>query len=463
VTVENNSSTPKSNKKIKMPYDELLRRRRGEESFVKDAMTDVSLDDEKEKSKKKPSKRSKFTMISMLVFIVAATYFFVDYRDSVSLLNFLVYFLGLSQTVFAVVLDAGSTGSRVLAYTFSRGVFDQQLILRECLFKEVKPGLASFAEDPDAGAATVASLVGLAKSKFPKSSWSDTPVTLMATAGLRLLPSDQSDALIDAVGDVLMKSGFNFKGVGIMSELDEGVFGWMSVNYLLDHLHLPRKSYVALDLGGGSTQITFLPKYKETFENSPSDFLHPVKIQSETQTIYSHSYLGLGLMAAREAIFQIGDASDSLSLKSACLNSTQTFAYAGKTYKIGPDSRPGYDLCMVEVRRMLEGISIHQCAEMPTRKIAAFSYFHDRAVDSGILPSQEVSAVISVQEYLDAAQKECNQPQASEPFLCVDLTYIAGLLHHGYRLDAGAKLGLYRRIAGYDASWGLGAAFNLLE
>ena len=40
--------------------------------------------------------------------------------------------------------------------------------------------------------------------------------------------------------------------------MEEGVFGWVTVNFLLDQLHNPRRSYVALDLGGGSTQITDL-------------------------------------------------------------------------------------------------------------------------------------------------------------------------------------------------------------
>ena len=58
------------------------------------------------------------------------------------------------------------------------------------------------------------------------------------------------------VQERLEKSGFDNRGVRILSELDEGVFGWVTVNYLLDQLNNPTKSYVALDLGGGSTQIT---------------------------------------------------------------------------------------------------------------------------------------------------------------------------------------------------------------
>ena len=39
----------------------------------------------------------------------------------------------------------------------------------------------------------------------------------------------------------------------------------------------------------------------------------------------------------------------------------------------------------------------------------------------------------------------------------------SGLLHHGYKLTADAKLGLYKQINGYTTSWALGAAFALLE
>merc|ERR1719312_2320547 len=104
-----------------------------------------------------------------------------------------------------------------------------------------------------------------------------------------------------------------------MNELDEGVFGWMTVNYLLGQLNQPKKSYVALDLGGGSTQITFLPKYEETISSSSV----------------------------------------------------------------------GYDACMKEVNRVIDNLDVDKCEEVPTRKIAAFSYFHDRAVDAGLLSPGE--------------------------------------------------------------------------
>ena len=43
-----------------------------------------------------------------------------------------------------------------------------------------------------------------------------------------------------AVGRVLATSGFNNRGVEILSELHEGFYGWVTVNYLMEHLDNPR-------------------------------------------------------------------------------------------------------------------------------------------------------------------------------------------------------------------------------
>jgi len=374
--------------------------------------------------------------------------------------------LGLCPAVYAVVLDAGSTGSRVLAFSFYKNPLTENIVLVDEFFHEVKPGLSSFATNPEAGADTITSLLSLAQERIPQQKWSMVPVTLKATAGLRLLPAAQSEALISAVQERMEKSGFDNRGVGMLSELDEGVFGWMTVNYLLDQLHNPRKSFVALDLGGGSTQITFLPKYEKTFLSTPTSFLHPMKVFTNAHTIYSHSYLGLGLMAAREAIFKHNDPEGSTSLVSPCMVTTSptTWEFHGKVYTISTSSTlSGYEACMLEVQAVIDSLGVDKCAEVPTRKIAAFSYFHDRAVDAGLISPGE-SGVVTVQQFLDSAQTACSQAsEGAGSFLCVDLSFIAGLLHHGYRLAADAKLGLYKEINGHQTSWALGAAFSMLE
>ena len=67
---------------------------------------------------------------------------------------------------------------------------------------------------------------------------------------------------------------------------------------------------------------------------------------------------------------------------------------------------------------------------------------------------------------MDAASRACSDtPDNADnnPFACVDLSFIAGLLHHGYRLAPQALLGVYKEINGHQTSWALGAAFNMLN
>jgi hypothetical protein len=44
----------------------------------------------------------------------------------------------------------------------------------------------------------------------------------------------------------------------------------------------------ALDLGGGSTQITFIPTDQTTLEQTKSEFLHQVSAFHNKLTVYTH-------------------------------------------------------------------------------------------------------------------------------------------------------------------------------
>lgn len=56
--------------------------------------------------------------------------------------------LGYRQLQYAVVIDAGSTGSRVLAYEFHVGYLNNRLVLDKELFHEIKPGLSFYHDKP---------------------------------------------------------------------------------------------------------------------------------------------------------------------------------------------------------------------------------------------------------------------------------------------------------------------------
>lgn len=153
---------------------------------------------------------------------------------------------GLSKEAYAVVLDAGSTGTRVLAFAFHQSLSDNNLKLKNELFQEVKPGLSSYAENPEAGAESVKQLLAKAKVFIPQDKWASTPIALKATAGLRLLPKDKADAILNAVSNVIRSSGFHAtdSSVGIMDGVDEGIFSWFTVNFLLGMKKQSRINYL---------------------------------------------------------------------------------------------------------------------------------------------------------------------------------------------------------------------------
>ena len=124
-----------------------------------------------------------------------------------------------------------------------------------------QPGLSKFADRPEEAAKSLDVLLAEAVKVVPSSLQSCTPVVVKATAGLRLLKPSQSNGILNAVKKHL-KTKYPFpldetNGVAIMDGKDEGVYAWITANYLLDTIRADSPAgahtYAVLDLGGGST------------------------------------------------------------------------------------------------------------------------------------------------------------------------------------------------------------------
>lgn len=63
----------------------------------------------------------------------------------------------------------------------------------------MKPGLSSFVADPDGAGDSVQELLDTAHKIVPESCLRQTPMILRATAGLRLLKSSESEAILKKV------------------------------------------------------------------------------------------------------------------------------------------------------------------------------------------------------------------------------------------------------------------------
>lgn len=134
---------------------------------------------------------------------------------------------GQKPTSYALMIDAGSTGSRLHLYTFSHcdptpGAVPK---LEDEGFYTTKPGLSAYAGRPKEAAESLRSLLQHAKDGVPESEWSCTPVAVKATAGLRLTGERESKAILREVERWLNAEWpFNVveDGVVIMDGRDEG-------------------------------------------------------------------------------------------------------------------------------------------------------------------------------------------------------------------------------------------------
>uniref|UniRef100_A0A3Q2TLW0 nucleoside diphosphate phosphatase n=1 Tax=Fundulus heteroclitus TaxID=8078 RepID=A0A3Q2TLW0_FUNHE len=377
-----------------------------------------------------------------------------------------------SRISYAAMFDAGSTGTRIHVYTFIQSYSEQLPVLDNEVFHSIKPGLSAYADYPEAAGETVRMLLKVAKKSVPRLDWKRTPLVLRATAGLRLLPAAKAQALLDQVQHVFDESPFlvSDNSVSIMNGTNEGVLAWISLNFLTGHLKAPAMKTVGiLDLGGGSTQITFLPKRRQTIESAPGDdYVARFDFLNSTSELYTHSYLGNGLMAGRLATLGAlgAEGLEWQVFKSSCLPSTfrDDWSFGGLTYQVSgdPNGQAGYKLCYQEVLKAVKGI-IHQPYELQDGGVFyAFSYYFDRAVDAGLINNVH-GGTLQVRGFKKRAKEVCNKmtkyPPVS-PFLCMDLTYITCLLKDGFGFKDSAVLQLTKKVKNVEASWALGAMLD---
>lgn len=390
---------------------------------------------------------------------------------------------------FAAVIDAGSTGTRLHLFEFSHDTANEHsnFKLESEVFKEVKPGLSSFASTPKLAAESVHELLLTAKSVIPEGLWVHTPITLKATAGLRLLPEEQADAILSEVEAKVSSSGLLMddtgESVGMLSGTDEGVFGWFTLNYLLGRLGEEFSSEfetaAALDLGGGSTQITFVPTdFANALHGLPIEsYSHQLTLFGQQVKLYTHSYLGNGLVAARIGIARLSPESEPIAhlLHTSCFPegfTLEDWDYAGNAWTVKSTRTSGFINCLDSTRQYVEQTTgVVEVPQLVEKDIYAFGYFYDRGFQAGFVGEdpEHLGGPITIGDYKVAAQKACAIPAENiglehwRPWQCMDLTYIYTLLHYGYGLPDNKQVYLAKRLKQKEVSWALGAGFHLLN
>uniref|UniRef100_A0AAY4E865 nucleoside diphosphate phosphatase n=1 Tax=Denticeps clupeoides TaxID=299321 RepID=A0AAY4E865_9TELE len=346
---------------------------------------------------------------------------------------------------YGIMFDAGSTGTRIHVFTFLLEPREAPKLAHEA-FKAIKPGLSAYADEPEKCSKGLMELLEVAKENIPEEDRKMTPLVLKATAGLRLLPGEKADHLLNKVREVFDRSPFLSRedSVSIMDGTDEGrLYSLIFLLVLLKgdrRLHLRRSLVDALILSTLKCLKSFI------------------------------CYLGLGLMSARLAVLggiEGQPLKGTQELISPCLppDYTGQWEHAEVTYTI-KGQKPGepiYESCLKKVEKMLFK-KVKKAEDTGNMEFYAFSYYYDKAVDLGIIDEKNGGS-IRVSDYIDGAKRVCSSldtGSVGSPFTCLDLTYISVLLQElGFPTNKVFKLA--RKINGVETSWALGATFHYIE
>lgn len=466
------------------------------------------------------SKRSRsrlYKLVGLFGFLVTALYFLYPSGSS-RVSEFVHSHSSLSQDTtqcakpldptkplvqYVLMIDAGSTGSRIHVYKFNNcGAVPE--LEKEAAFKMIQGGLSDYGrrDDWQGAADSLNELMDLAVATVPKHLQGCSPVALKATAGLRLLGLEKSEKVLSTV-KIHLETKYPFpvvkeNGVIIMDGKDEGVYAWITTNYLLGNIGSAEKKPTAaiFDLGGGSTQIVFEPEFEINGEMSEGEHKYQLDYAGRKFTLYQQSHLGYGLMEARKSIHkEVLKNVQTLDgpVVNPCIppgvtkevemeigNSLQ------KITMVGPQSN-GAAQCRHLSEKILnkEGLcksapcSFNGIYQPPLVKtfesgdVFIFSYFYDRLTPLGTPSSftlEEVSAltdsVCAGPEYwpnkfsaIEGAMAELEDRAE----YCLDLSFITSLLFHGYEMPMGRRLRTAKKLKDNELGWCLGASLPLLD
>ncbi|XP_037349020.1 ectonucleoside triphosphate diphosphohydrolase 2 [Talpa occidentalis] len=205
---------------------------------------------------------------------------------------------------YGIVLDAGSSHTSMFVYKWPADKENDTGVVSQHSTCDVEGGgISSYEHRPAGAGESLVPCLDRALQDVPRAQHAGTPLYLGATAGMRLLElsnPEASNKVLAAVERTLAQYPFDFRGARILSGQDEGVFGWVTANYLLENFikynweglwTRPRKgTQGALDLGGASTQITF-----ET-DSPAEDPAAEVRLRlyGHCYRVYTHSFLCYG-------------------------------------------------------------------------------------------------------------------------------------------------------------------------
>ena len=208
----------------------------------------------------------------------------------------LLLFFGCSLKMAAekvAIIDAGSSGSRLFVYDINTTGLEKVKLLYPISKEQKKKSkgrpLSSIANHPD-------SVQVFLQNMTQNYKCDSIDLYILATAGMRLKPKEQADAIYDKLEKLPNTNGYYVKGAMTITGQYEGLYGWLAANFENGKLDFKKEAarptlkyagqpYGILEIGGASMQIAFT-----CLTNS-----HDCLTRPGIGHIYTKSYLGGGV------------------------------------------------------------------------------------------------------------------------------------------------------------------------
>ena len=307
---------------------------------------------------------------------------------------------------YGIIFDAGSSGTRLHIYRWLDSKIARQKASEHQLqslpvletktkwTKKIHPGISTFGDRPDRiGPDHLEDLYEQARKIIPDDSFAETPVFLLATAGMRLLPEYQRNQILAEICSYTQShTKFLLPNCDVHIKVIpgevEGLYGWVAANYLLGGFDAPKEhahgrdhhTYGFLDMGGASAQIAFAPNTTEALRHA--DDLKLMRLRTVDGTaaeyrVFTTTWLGFGVNEARrryvESLQKASGAIDSKILQDPCLPAGLSTTVKGDIFLPDTDTVNGqnpylngtgqFDECLTRTLPLLE--KDHICEDEP--------------------------------------------------------------------------------------------------
>lgn len=374
-------------------------------------------------------------------------------------------FAALASPKYIVLIDAGSSGSRLNIYqvegTSEVGVpLIQQapypLTQGTVWSKKITPGLDSFASHPQDIEAYITPLLNFASEKLSSvhASANDVAFHIYGTAGMRLLPEAKQKRIYNKLMNIV-NNNFSYHmlpaaphNVKTISGKEEAVYDWLSVNYL-DNQLAGSETVGVMDMGGASTQIAFAT------DNAPNaNDLADVHIGSRSFRIYAKSYLGLGQDQAR-------------------INYSTAECYPKDySFKKNQEGHGNYEVCENSISHVLNQDAYpvrRDTPSLPNKTFYAVAgyYFTNHFFNANNTLWDTNAIKKRGSNFCQTSWSDLRSQYPDEAYLgnyCFNAAYFNTLLTQGFGFaNTAANIKTVKMIQNKEISWTLGAAMRIYD